>query len=330
MIKYIKAILKRMFPPSRQYFNRRMESVDKRIESLSKRYVDLSKKIEGNNSRSEGTSKKLDDLNKRSEDTSKKLDILNNNIVNFSNMLAKSIDTDIKFQKDTKIRIERIEKRTTEVLWGQIFNSTINNSSWLKDKTFSPGRWAIGYPFLYVLYRVLNEIKPKNILELGLGQSTRMISQYASYMQVCHDVVEHDDKWISFFKKDFLLPKQTQVVKLDLHERSYLGDDKVIAYKDFMSTFINNKYDFISIDGPFGGMAQIYARVDVLDIIPECLRESFVILVDDYNRSGEQKMVEVMCRKLEESHVAYKSSVYSGEKALSIITSEDLGFLCSL
>lgn len=68
-----------------------------------------------------------------------------------------------------------------EIRWGQIYNSTIAGSEWLKDQSVSPGRWAVGYNYLYILYRILNDVKPTNILELGLGQSTKLMAQYAAF-----------------------------------------------------------------------------------------------------------------------------------------------------
>lgn len=73
-------------------------------------------------------------------------------------------------------KIAKLEAISSENVWANIFNNTISNSPWLKDKSFSPGRWGVGYAYLYVMYRVLNEIRPRRILELGLGQSTRMIA----------------------------------------------------------------------------------------------------------------------------------------------------------
>ena len=90
-----------------------------------------------------------------------------------------------------------------ELYWAQIYNSTIQNSNWLEDKSVSPGRWAVGYNYLYVLYRILDDIRPSHILELGLGQSTKIIGQYAAFCglpeQIEHVVVEHDDEWKQFF-----------------------------------------------------------------------------------------------------------------------------------
>ncbi len=68
-----------------------------------------------------------------------------------------------------------MEDYPKEILWAEIFRSVTDKSTWLKNRSFAPGRWALGYPALYILYRILNEMKPKSILELGLGQSTRMI-----------------------------------------------------------------------------------------------------------------------------------------------------------
>lgn len=123
--------------------------------------------------------------------------------------------------------------KTNEVIWGQIFNNTITDSKWLANQTFSPGRWAAGYPFLYVLYRALNEVRPKKILALGLGQTTRMISQYAAAdIRVSHRVVEHDAEWATFFKQDFVLSPQTELIQLPLVKRSYQGD-KLYAFGNY-------------------------------------------------------------------------------------------------
>ena len=81
------------------------------------------------------------------------------------------------------------QKNSDEILWAEIFHDASSNSTWLHDKAFSAGRWAVGYQYLYSVYRILDEVKPKNILELGLGQSTRLLGQYASEnVDVSHTV----------------------------------------------------------------------------------------------------------------------------------------------
>jgi len=223
------------------------------------------------------------------------------------------------------------QKNSDEILWAEIFHDASSNSTWLNDKAFSAGRWAVGYQYLYAVYRILDEVKPKSILELGLGQSTRLLGQYASANSgVSHMVVEHDPSWIEFFQQDFPLRDNTNIVQLEREYIKFCEDEKVLTFKDFCETFENQKFDFISIDAPFGGEAIVYARVDILNLLPECLAESFVIVVDDYNRHGEKNMVAILEMILSENEISFVKGVYSGQKDCVVICSEDLKFICSM
>ena len=222
-------------------------------------------------------------------------------------------------------------RHASEAVWAQIFNNTISESLWLKDKTFSPGRWAVGYPYLYVMYRVLNETRPKRILELGLGQSTRMIAQYAAAFQdVEHIVVEHDPEWVEFFCNDFPLPKNTKVVMLEREMVPYKDADAVRVFKGFKETFQGQKFDFISVDAPLGGDMKQYARIDVLNLIPDGLGENFVIMVDDCNRIGETNTVKEIQQRLADYQIGHQTGWYQGEKISVLICPVRMGFLCSM
>ena len=69
---------------------------------------------------------------------------------------------------------------------------------------------------------------------------------------------------------------------------------EVRAYKGFEDRFKEEKFDLISIDGPFGYDMKELARIDALRILPNALAPSFTIMVDDYNRKGEQNMVKLI------------------------------------
>ena len=222
-------------------------------------------------------------------------------------------------------------RHASEAVWAQIFNNTISESLWLKDKTFSPGRWAVGYPYLYVMYRVLNETRPKRILELGLGQSTRMIAQYAAAFQdVEHIVVEHDPEWVECFCNDFPLPKNTKVVMLEREMAPYKEAEAVRVFKGFQETFQGQKFDFISVDAPLGGDMKQYARIDVLNLIPDGLGENFVIMVDDCNRIGETNTVKEIQQRLADYQIGHQTGWYQGEKISVLICPVRMGFLCSM
>lgn len=232
-----------------------------------------------------------------------------------------------------KVRLQSGEgaRYASEAVWAEIFNNTVSGSTWLKNTAFSPGRWAVGYPALYVMYRVLNEARPKRILELGLGQSTRMIAQYAAaHEDVEHIVVEHDAEWIAFFKNDFALSERTRIVQLDREMVPYKDAEAVRVFRGFREAFAGQKFDFIFIDAPLGGDMKQYARVDVLGLLPECLDGDFVIMIDDAERSGEIRTVAEMRKRLEETGIAHKCGRYSGKKDCVLICGEHSGFLTTM
>jgi hypothetical protein len=234
----------------------------------------------------------------------------------------------LKYKEILKAKCRTLD----EILWAQIFHDTIAGSKWLIDKSFSPGRWAVGYEFLYVLYRVLDSFHPKKILELGLGQTTNMILQYVSANEdVQHLIVEHDMQWADFFKVNNKLSssERTKMSYLELESIPFGRDNiPVTAYKDFSEKIAGKKFDFICIDGPFGSDG--YSRIDVLGVIPECLEKSFVIMLDDYDRPGEQNTAKEMKSRFRDNNIVVCGAAYSGLKASYLITTEDNQFLCSL
>ena len=139
--------------------------------------------------------------------------------INLANDRLKKQNQKLNTILDHLNRIEAIsrdaKRDASEAVWAEIFNNCIRSSSWLKDSSFSPGRWAVGFQYLYALYRVLDEGHPKNILELGMGQSTKMIAQYvAENAGVKHIVTEADASWIEFFKENYLLPPATDILQM--------------------------------------------------------------------------------------------------------------------
>lgn len=228
-------------------------------------------------------------------------------------------------------KVNLVQRTANEAVFASIFNNAIAHSEWLKNTAFSAGRWAVGYPYLYAMYRILNEVKPAKILELGLGQSTRMMAQYVAFHEnTMHFVVEHDEEWIDFFQRDFALSENSKIVQLNWNFEKYNEAESVRVYDGFEEQFKDDKFDFISIDGPFGGDMKQYARIDVLKLLPKCLAENFIIMIDDTERSGETNTVKEMIKKLDENGVKHCLGRYSGQKDCTVISSENLKWVCSM
>lgn len=225
-----------------------------------------------------------------------------------------------------------------EVYWSQIYNNTIQNSSWLQDKSVSPGRWAVGYNYLYVLYRILDDIRPVHILELGLGQSTKIIGQYASFSglsgQIKHIVVEHDDEWCNFFfKRNKALCQNTQVITLPLIDIEQDGEI-FKAYDGFerMIHSLDMKFSVLSIDGPLGS-SEHWGRRDILSCLPDCLDVNFAIIFDDYGkRESTSRLVRDVEAVLYENKIEFVKGIYPGvtPKGVCVLVSTSWKFLASL
>ena len=237
------------------------------------------------------------------------------------------------YLKETRRLVYLAERRLRENEWANVFHDTVVGSNWLKDVSLSPGRCALGYPALYALYRTLDEFQPKCILEMGLGFSTRVIGSYAGYFGAKHWIVEHDESWIQFFFDKHGKNPGTEVVCLERKEGRYSGKwinttEPIKFYDNFANSFAGEKFDFIFVDGPQG--SDEYSRVDITELLPECLADSFVIMVDDAERVGERKTVNAIGTILQRSGINCIIGEYDGLKNTDLIVSEDLKFLCSL
>lgn len=231
-----------------------------------------------------------------------------------------------------------------DVYYATLFNQVTQNSVWLLDKAFAPGGWAVDYCFLYTMYRALNACKPSVIIELGLGQTTHMLSQYKTWYNMtadkqkedfCHLLTfEHDSDWIEFFKTQFKVALDIYQCKL-VKDTSVVIDGETYEHINYYSNFANlaeigKKYQFAVIDAPFG--TKPYSRIHVLELIANDLIDTdhFVIMIDDMNREGEQNTFKKCQEMLKARGVKFKTQIYSGEKEHGIIVSDSLKFLITM
>jgi hypothetical protein len=224
--------------------------------------------------------------------------------------------------------IINISKKSDELIKASVFNSTIVDSKWLINKSFSPGGWAVDYSLLYTMFRVLNDMKPKAILEFGLGQSSKIIHQYANYYESINAITcEHDEQWIKFFKESLDGEYPINIREVELSETEYKGE-KTLSIKNVNLLFMSEKYDFIVVDAPFGSSR--YSRSQVIYLVENHLNNTFVIIIDDYDRLGEQETAEEVMLVLNRLGINYRIKIYNGSKQHILICSDNLGFLTTL
>lgn len=214
-----------------------------------------------------------------------------------------------------------------EIRYSQLLHDTIKDSLWLKNKSFSPNLGAANYSFLYILFRILEETTPNAILEMGLGQTTKITSQYAKHKnpKAILDVIEHDQNWIEIYSKKLDKSPNTDIYQLDLTPFEYNNthNDK---YANLESVVSNKTYDLIIIDGPYG-FDRLYPRTNILDLIPNNLSSDFIIILDDAERDGEINTANLIFEKLDANGIKYCKSYKTALKTQLIIASEKFSFV---
>lgn len=270
--------------------------------------------------------KQIDDVKSQQNELVKQLNNITDNqtsnnehVGNILNNIEKRVLT---FEQNNK----NLFVKNSEPYWANVYHDTINNSHWLVNKSVSPGRWAISYIVLYVLYRILDEIKPQSILECGLGQSSKLTIQYTESHNADLTICENNPEWLSFFMRQFpTADKYTKI--LDTEMVHVVPEYESRTYKDFKSVIENKKFNLVLVDGPLG--SKHYSRPEILDIVDN-LDKSFVIMLDDMNRIGEQETWKMLKAKLDEKGIAYKDAIYSSDKSVGVLCSPDLVYLTTL
>lgn len=239
-----------------------------------------------------------------------------------------------KVKRFTQLLIQDFKKQENrgvlkEIHWAHIYNNSIRGEDFLRLLGLNIGRWAGGYPFFYILNRVLKDYRPSSILELGLGESTKLISSYLDNVLIhsSHIVVEHSEEWTRIFESTFKLCDRSKIINMDLCLKDLNGFN-VHSYHDFEKHF-SNSFDLYVIDGPYGSTG--YSRFDIVSIVQKFLvTEKFIIVFDDSNRFGELDTIKVIFRILKEKNIKYFTQTYSGIKSTTIICSEDYKYATSL
>lgn len=261
-----------------------------------------------------------------------------NEINNLNQQYAEEINnlygTFYSLKKDLSNIYVADSRINNEIHYAFIFNDTIKNSIWLEKTDFSLVNSAANYSFMYSLYRILNDATPKNILELGLGQTTKLTSQYAKYFDdVKLTVFETDEDWIQTFSQKLDLTGNVEIINLSEESFDCYGTTS-IRFKDISNAVGDEKYDLIIIDGPRGfingpdgDILLEYSRTDIWQLIPSNLANDFIIIMDDYHRVGEKNTMDHVEKLLKENNKELFSYTCHGFKTQCAVFTKKYKFI---
>ena len=223
------------------------------------------------------------------------------------------------------INEKKIYLQTKEIEWAHIYGDSIRGKIYLQNLPINVGRWAGNYSFFYILNRILNDYKPKNILDLGLGESSKFISTYLDnyLIESKHTIVEQDQSWINAFNDKFTLSSRSKIIYCELRKKYIKGHN--INYYNGFTDQIKDNFDLYIVDGPFG--SDRYSRYDIVDLVENySFDKEFIIIMDDSERKGEQDTINDILNILRTKGLIFYVGVYTGNKQNTIIASEKYKF----
>lgn len=153
--------------------------------------------------------------------------------------------------------------------------------------------WAASPDFLTVILRYVKTYHPMQIVELGSGVST-LLAAYSlkehSHGQVIS--LDHESEY-SQKSREYVdahgLSRTAQIIHAPLQEVSVGG--QVWQWYDVQQVKTVERIDLLIVDGPPAQQEQM-ARYPALPLLFDKLNSGAIIICDDFQRPGEQAMVE--------------------------------------
>ncbi|MGG7033617.1 MAG: hypothetical protein ACI7YS_00280 [Flavobacterium sp.] len=231
--------------------------------------------------------------------------------------------------RNIEAKMSALEKQSKELEWAHVYHDSIRGKKAIEELPLNIGRWAGNYSFFYVLNRILSDYKPKRILDLGLGESSKFISTYLeNYLtESSHTIVEQDKNWIESFQERFTLSSRSNIIHCSIQKKEINGFE-VNLYQGFNEK-ITDRYDLYIVDGPFG--SERFSRYDIISLVEKMEKEDqFIVLMDDTNRKGEQDTLNCIKKSLNSMGINYYFGEYVGNKTVSLIVSEKYKYAISM
>lgn len=233
------------------------------------------------------------------------------------------------FNQNLIAQNKKIITQNEELIWANIYHDSIRGKEPLEKLALNIGRWAGSYVFFYILNRILIEYQPKNILEFGLGESSKMVSNHLEYylLNSNHLIIEHNPEWKKKFQNNFNLNARSKIEICELQK--IVVDGYNVNNYSGLEEKINSVFDLYIIDGPFG--SDHFSRFDIVSIASKfSSQDEFIIIMDDFDRSGEQETINVLEKILIKKNIKVFKGIYSGVKNVCVIGTQKYKYVQSL
>jgi len=195
---------------------------------------------------------------------------------------------------------------------------------------------AAGNPSLQLLnLKILRFCQPKQTLELGSGQTTKLLTCYKRQNPDAYVLtLEQNADWAR--RLGAHMAHDCRHVGLERKEFTCSGTGLKLCchwYKD-VPELREHRFDYVLVDGPDHGNLGTehldYSRCGILQYIPALLAPSFIIVFDDAERYGETMTISALEGILTASGIQFIRFARHGIKTQVVLCSKDLAYFQSV
>jgi predicted O-methyltransferase YrrM len=167
-----------------------------------------------------------------------------------------------------------------ELFYQQLFDAAVARSGLAVPPLYPVGN-AANAGLLYVIFRLLEEFRGLDVLELGAGQSTLLLDALARAGRLGSLLtLEHDPAWAAR-----LGAKVAHEVR-----HAPLRSATVEGFAaDQYDADLHRRFDLVLVDGPVGTARR--SRWGALGLLQAHLADEFVVVFDDAERPGERETI---------------------------------------
>lgn len=251
---------------------------------------------------------------------------------NYLNKHFATLQTEINGMKaqvsaEIKALQTKAQRQYQELNFADLLHDSTAGSPWLKDKSFALYGWAANYSFIYTLFRILDNVRPARILEMGLGQTSLVTSQYVAHNNPAAevDIIENDTSWINIYRPRLAAGENIRLNQCDIEFFDEEGQNRRYNRAALSQITADKKYNLIIVDGPMGG-GQKHPRSNILDLVEKNLAPDFIIIFDDAERPGEQATIARTQDKLKTMGIAFATQQRDAIKSQFLIFSQSYEF----
>jgi hypothetical protein len=186
------------------------------------------------------------------------------------------------------------------------------------------------------LFKCLQLCSPDRVLELGSGQSTKLLCRYRQENPRHYILtLEEDLNW-----KNLLAEELSKTGTLHDYRHAPLESKSIVCpgtgvridtkWYSQVPDLSEKTFQLVLVDGPStGAYSERFSRAGILQYIPAILDDWFIVVFDDAERYGERMTLREFERILKACNRKYVSFSVYGVKTQTVFCSPNLRFLAS-